>query len=291
MLRGLLSVSVGLFSVHLLAVAVVYVLGFWLPSAGVLDVTATDRRTLTDYGLGLVFDLPVPEAIFSPDRRAYLIVEVVNDPQPQTNYRLRALHSPSDDLLFSDSAGVVRGLPVWSPDGQRIAYLQPSELASTLVVFRLADRQVETTIDVPYPLVSSLVWWPDSSKLLTAALIDGQYDLVTIDRCSGRMTRITATPHNETFPLITPDGQIIVFTSSARGTLDVYAMNSDGSAPRPLVAGEAIYTARSLSPDGRWVAIVSLSADRPVEGLRYDLWRGARLPALPLGPAAQVAWW
>ncbi len=291
MLRVLLRACAFFFCLHWAALFIVYVLGFWLPSAGVLDVTAADRRTLTDYGLGLVFDLPVPEAIFSPDRRAYLTVEVMNNAQPRVNYRLHTLASPSSDLLFSDSTGAVRGLPVWSPDGQRIAYLQPSELTSALVVFRLADRQVETTIDVPYPLVSSLVWWPDSSKLLTAALIDGQYDLVTIDRRSGSMTRITATPHNETFPLITPDGQIIVFTSSAHGTLDVYAMNSDGSAPRPLVTGEAIYTARSLSPDGRWVAIVSLSAERPIEGLRYDLWSGALLPTLPLGPAAQVAWW
>lgn len=291
MLRRLLSVSALLFLSHLLALSVVYALGFWLPSGGVLDMTAADRRTLTDYGLGLVFDLPVPEAIFSPDRRSYLIIDVVNAPQPQTNYRLRALHTPSDDLLFSDSTGAVRGLPVWSPDGQRIAYLQQSELTSTLVVFRLADRQIETTIDAGYPLMSSLVWWPDGSKLLTAALINGQYDLVTIDRRTGDTAPLTTTPHNETFPLITPDGQTIVFTSSARGTLDVYAMNSDGSTLRPLVAGEAIYTARSLSPDGRWIAIVSLSAERPIEGLRYDLWSGARLPALPLGPAAQIAWW
>lgn len=289
MLRALLRASAFFFSMHFILLLSVYALGFGLPSGGVLDVT-TERRTLTDYGLGLRLELPVAQAVFSPDRRFYLITEVLTDP-PRVAYRLRALHDPRDELLFSDDSGTVRGLPSWSPDGQRITYLQQADESSTLVVFRLADRQIEAVYPVPYPLVSALVWWPDGSKVLTAALIDGQYDLVTLDLRDGRLTTLTHTPHNETFPLITPDGQTILYTSSALGTLDIFVMNSDGSAPRPLITGEALYTAHALSPDGRWLILNRVSAERGVEGLRFDRWSGALLPAFSPLLTAQLGWW
>ncbi|MFQ3674069.1 MAG: hypothetical protein SNJ83_10780 [Aggregatilineales bacterium] len=289
MLRALLRASAFFFFFCWIVLLIVYILGFGLPSGGVLDVT-TQRRMLMDYGLGLRFELPVAQAVFSPDRRLYLITEVLAEP-PQVTYRLRALHDPRDELLFSDDSGIVRGLPSWSPDGERIAYLQQADESSALVVFRLADRQVEAVHPVPYPLVSSLAWWPDGSKLLTAALIDGQYDLVTLDRRDGRLTRLTHTPHNETFPLITPDGQTIFYTSSALGTLAIFVMNSDGSAPHPLITGEALYTAHAVSPDGRWLTLNRVSAERGVEGLRFDRWSGALLPAFSALPAAQLGWW
>lgn len=289
MLRALLRASAFFFSTHFILLLSVYALGFGLPSGGVLDVT-TERRMLIDYGLGLRLELPVAQAVFSPDRRFYLITEVLTEP-PRVAYRLRALGDPRDELLFSDDSGAVRGLPSWSPDGQRIAYLQQADENSTLVVFRLADRQIEAVYPVPHPLVSALVWWPDGSKVLTAALIDGQYDLATLDLRYGRLTTLTHTPHNETFPLITSDGQTILYTSSALGTLDIYTMNSDGSAPRPLITGEALYTAHALSPDGRWLILNRLSAERGVEGLRFDRWSGALLPAFSPLPIAQLGWW
>lgn len=289
MLPALLRASALLLLIHFILLLSVYALGFGLPSGGVLDVT-TERRTLTDYGLGLRLDLPVAQAVFSPDRRFYLITEVLTEP-PRVVYRLRALHDPRDELLFGDDSGTVRGLPSWSPDGQRIAYLQQADQSSTLVVFRLSDRRIEAVYPVPYSLVSALVWWPDGSKVLTAALIDGQYDLVTLDLRDGRLTTLTHTPHNETFPLITPDGQTILYTSSALGTLDIFVMNSDGSAPRPLITGEALYTAHALSPDGRWVILNRVSGERGVEGLRFDRWSAALLPAFSPLPTAQLSWW
>lgn len=289
MLRALLQASAVSLGLHLTLLWMVYALGFGLPSGGVLDVT-TERRTLIDYGLGLRLELPVAQAVFSPDRRFYLITAVLTEP-PQVAYRLRALHDPRDELLFSDDSGTVRGLPSWSPDGQRIAYLQQADERSTLLVFRLSDQQIETVYPVPYPLVSSLVWWPDGSKVLTAALIDGQYDLVTLDLRDGRLERLTNTPHNETFPLITPDGRTIIFTSSALGTLDIFVMSSDGSAPRPLITGEALYTAHAVSPDGRWLILNRVSAERGVEALRFDRWSGALLPAFSPLPTAHLGWW
>jgi WD40 repeat protein len=288
-LRALLRAAAFLFSIHGVLLLIVYALGFGMPSGGVLDV-ATERRTLMDYGLGLRFELPVAQAVFSPDRRFYLLTEVLTEP-PRVAYRLRALHDPRDELLFSDDSGSVRGLPSWSPDGQRIAYLRQADASSTLVVVQLSDRQIVATYPVAYPIVSSLVWWPDGSKLLLAVLIDGQYDLVTLDLRDGHLTWLTHTPYNETFPLITPDGQTIIFTSSALGTLDIYTMHSDGSMPRPLITGEALYTAHAVSPDGRWLTLNRVSAERGVEGLRFDRWSGALLPAFSALPAAQLGWW
>ncbi len=278
------------FLVHSILLTAVYVVGAHLPSGGVLDVIS-EHRTLTDFGLGITLRLPTREAVFAPDRRRYVTIERRAGTQAVDECWLWHLGSPNSTLLFQEAAGTLLGLPSWSTDGRMIAYLRQADEHMTVVIFDLAARQVIAEIDAAYPLLPTLVWWPDHSRLLTSALIDGQYDLVTLRIPDGRMTALSSTPHNETFPLITPDGGTILFTSSALGTLDVYAMSSSGAEVRPLVVGSALYTAHGLSPDGRWLSVVRLSAERGLEGLRFDRWRGVLLPAFPLPPAAQLGWW
>ncbi|MEL6148290.1 MAG: hypothetical protein AAFR56_01615 [Chloroflexota bacterium] len=58
-------------------------------------------------------------------------------------------------------------------------------------------------------------------------------------------------------PTLSPFGDEIAFTTSRNGNDDIYAMTSDGRAPRQLTAGPANESQPDWSPDNTWITFVS----------------------------------
>lgn len=282
----MLRAFAGLWGLHLLLLVVAHALGDHWPAGGVVDVNGP-QRALFDLRLGLTLPLPPSEMIFAPDRRRYVLIESVGSP-PQRHYRLRALDGSLDMPLF-DAAAALSAHPVWSPDGQHLAYLQQTPSGSALVLFNVAAGQVARLIQLAYPLQPALAWWPDGSQLLGAAHFQQQYDLVTLHLDTGRWARLTHTPYNETFPLITPDGHTIIFMSDARGSDDLYAMPAAGGPAQPVLVGQAIYTPHDLSSDGQWLLLAEVSAQARA-GYRLHLASGERWP-VPYHVGARLRWW
>lgn len=289
MLRVVLRFVSGLLALNTLLIVSSYIVGRAVAgSASVVDL-AQERRQLIDLSYGVVLEVPVPNVIFSPDRRSYLWLEWVEAPQRQVNYRLRSLDGRRDELLFSDDSLAVRSLPVWSPDGQRIAFQQKIGVDTLFIIYQIADRHVAAQWVPALPVVAGYVWWPDGSKLLVAAQFDTQYDLATLDVADGRLTQLTQTPHNETQPLITADGQTILFMSDAQGAQDIYAMSvADGEIKR-LTDGRGLYAPHSVSADGQWLLFVQVSAELRA-AFRMNLNTGECWP-VPYALGARLQWW
>jgi Tol biopolymer transport system component len=83
------------------------------------------------------------------------------------------------------------------------------------------------------------------------------------------MTRLTFTPGFDSFPLWSPDGKHIVFTSARHGgPQNLYWMRADGAGEAVrLTESETAQFPASLSPDGRRVRFTEVN---PRTG--YDLW-------------------
>ncbi len=62
------------------------------------------------------------------------------------------------------------------------------------------------------------------------------------------------------FPVWSPDGQKIAFTSKRDGNWGVYVLNADGSGQQRLTRNGALEWAPAWSPDGRKIAF---GRDRP----------------------------
>ena len=96
--------------------------------------------------------------------------------------------------------------PCFSPDGQRIAFVRAQS--------KTANGSKGG------PQVS-----PDGKRIVYFEKRDQNLDLFLFGRESNRTQRLTATSSVEAFPVFSPDGNEIFFTSNRDGGYQIYAMN------------------------------------------------------------------
>ncbi len=111
---------------------------------------------------------------------------------------------------------------------------------------------------------------PDDKRMAVARLDPdiGSYDLWIIELGNGRMLRLTFDQTNETFPVWSPDGSHIVFTSNKNGEADLYQRLSNGAGSDELLYGSNnLKSACDWSSDGRFIVY----EDRDPKG-NLDLW-------------------
>jgi Tol biopolymer transport system component len=116
---------------------------------------------------------------------------------------------------------------------------------------------------------------PDGMRA-SAEILDrsGNRDIWIYDTVRGISTRLTFDPAVDTWPVWSPDGRLIYFTSNRRGQYDLYRKAADGSGEEQLVLADSeSKTPKSLSPDGKLLFFSSRAK------IGTDLW------LLPLDPA------
>lgn len=146
--------------------------------------------------------------------------------------------------------------PTLSPDGQKIAFGEPSG-SDTKIYVQNSDgsdlKQISSVImtngDGPFP---DPVWSPDGQTL---AFVDSNSAIYLVKADGANLTRLEPPGFD---PAWSPDGKSLAFASAGRD-MDIYVMNSDGSQPRQLTASEDFRDQRpAWSPDGQSIAYVSI---------------------------------
>jgi dipeptidyl aminopeptidase/acylaminoacyl peptidase len=139
----------------------------------------------------------------------------------------------------------------------------------------------------------TLEFSPDRKSLAaSAADASGNRDLWIYDVARGLRTRFTFDPAMDDFPLWSPDGRSIAFSSNRKGHFDLYRKSSDGTGAEELLYEDNLdKTQGSWSPDGKFLLY---SAVRPMTF--DDIWvlplasreaGGAPKPSLFLQTALQ----
>ena len=145
--------------------------------------------------------------------------------------------------------------PRWSPDGQKITFLNTqfgvSGLKSQLCVVFVSDGQVKTLIDSELCMESA--WSPDGTMLAYLQLkpkgnlfdvdkMDG--DLYIVPATGGESKRITNTPEKEMEISWIPDGKQLTFKIHG----ETWVVSIDGGNPQKLERG---YIPSSWASDGK----------------------------------------
>ena len=126
--------------------------------------------------------------------------------------------------------------PMWSPDGQRIVFVQAmfQTFRRTLYVSTpdLSAPQVFAHMDMQ---VSSPAWSPDGRQIaFVAEAGQGHAKIIAvIDTAGGEPRPLTSGGHEDS-PRWSPDGSQIAYVSARDGDLDLFVINADGTDERRL---------------------------------------------------------
>lgn len=145
--------------------------------------------------------------------------------------------------------------PVWSPDGQRLAYVSFEDKKPVIYVQNLSDGSRRAVAKFRGSN-SAPAWSPDGRKLAVTLSKDETSQIYLLDLESGAATRFTRGGALDTEPLFSPDGRWLFFTSNRGGTPQIYkASLVDGSVNRVTFEG-SYNVSPALSPDGKILAFV-----------------------------------
>ncbi|HKK09019.1 MAG TPA: PDZ domain-containing protein, partial [Gemmatimonadota bacterium] len=144
---------------------------------------------------------------------------------------------PVDEGTWRDltrTSGTAERSPVWSPDGERIAWFSDASGEYRLVVGSQDGTGSVKTYDIPHPTYFyDPVWSPDGTKI---AFSDAEMNLRLLDLASGKVTEVDrgnySWPDRELAPTWSPDSRWIAYQKRLKGSqfhaIFVYSV-ADGS--------------------------------------------------------------
>ena len=162
----------------------------------------------------------------------------------------------------------------WSPLGDQLAFVGNTETQSDIFVYNLTTKQLVNLTDDIFS-DSSPAWSPDGSTLYfcsdrgdhvtapsSAPLLYDyrQTDIYRISVQTRAIERVTDWPNSsETSVVVGPSGKNILFVSDRNGINNVYAMDLETKAIRPITNSLSGVYQLSLSKDGTKLAFSSLN--------------------------------
>lgn len=158
--------------------------------------------------------------------------------------------------------------PVWSPDGNRIAFVRRRGVEYREIFVMKADGSGQVRVMTNYQSLDiEPAWSPDGSKIAFTSSRDSYYDsgdrkvtvlnIYVLDTGTLQQVQLTDTQEWDSLPSWSPDGERIAFQSSRGGNNEIYGMASDGSGQANLTRNAASDVNPAWSPDGSKIAFVS----------------------------------
>ena len=142
------------------------------------------------------------------------------------------------------------GSPIWSGDGQNIAFISNRNGSYQLWMMDADGRNQRQLLPHDFSSnVESPAWSPDGQKIafeMPSPLTDHRAnpaDIWVIDADGSNLTQLTTGPGYDSDPNWSPDGQKIVFTSERGGNRDVWVMDLRGFLHQNEIPTENLSTA------------------------------------------------
>jgi tol-pal system beta propeller repeat protein TolB len=163
--------------------------------------------------------------------------------------------------------------PVWSPNGQRIAFVSSRDGGSGQLYVMNADGSAQRRITRSNALDDEPAWSPDNRTLVFSSTRAGGQarQLYRVDVETGAVVTLTRGLVRDTHPWWSADGRTIVFARVAdkngNGRLEddeanIWRMNADGGEPRNLTNSQTNEGDPALSPDGNWIVFARYMGGR-----------------------------
>jgi serine/threonine-protein kinase len=128
--------------------------------------------------------------------------------------------------------------PVWTPDGRRVAYASAPNGVVGVFLQNADGSGVAEQLFVGDAPTTAGTFTPDGNQVLTIPLgTDGSWDIGTILNSEvPEREELLATPFNEGWPALSPNGQWLAYTSDESGQNEVYVRPYPGPGAKVLVS-------------------------------------------------------
>ena len=149
--------------------------------------------------------------------------------------------------------------PVWSPDGNMIAYLTDRGTDDvTLWLWSLKNSNAArvTMLGAGQGGVGKPSWSPDGTRLAIAAYENGKSQIFRVNVQNGQNLQITETENGAYDPAWSPNTQYIAYVVRKSNLSELWVMNADGT--KPLLAASIPARSPAWSPKGDKIAFLGL---------------------------------
>lgn len=177
------------------------------------------------------------------------------------------------DIADSDGANPQAALrsrepllsPVWSPDGQELAYV--SFETGKPVVFLQNVRTGQRRMAANFRGSNSApAFSPDGGTLAVVLTLTGRSQIYLLPRHGGTPRRLMQSYSIDTEPAFSPDGKSLYFVSDRDGGPQIYRVGLNGGGVQRITYSGGYNVSPAVSPDGKTLVYISQ------QGNNYQLW-------------------
>lgn len=209
-----------------------------------VDIASTDRRTVRAFDYHMEAPNWTPDGqwlVFNSGGKLYKIPPAGGEVQPI-------------DTGFADRCNNDHGI---SPDGKTIVISDHSQGNNQSTIYTLPFAGGTPTKITDSSPSYWHGWSPDGQTLAFCAQRDGKFGIFTIPVTGGQEKRLTITDGLDDGPDYSPDGKHIYFNSDKSGKMEIHRIDADGSNRTTVVADEYNNWFAHVSPDSKWMVILS----------------------------------
>jgi TolB protein len=121
---------------------------------------------------------------------------------------------------------------------------------------------------------------PDNQTVIFTGWRNGKFDIYAADVNTMEETQLTDTPYLDDGSEYSPDGEYIWFNSNRTGAMQIWRMRPDGSEQTQMTFDEEFNDwFPHVSPDGKWILIMSYGTD--VDSGDHPFYREVTLRLMP----------
>lgn len=188
---------------------------------------------------------------WSPDGTAYAFNADMGESRDLRYLYVTDLLGGTPQRLSSDRCH--QDYPAWSPDGNWIAYIQSCGQNQMLMKVR-PNGQNPTLLADRFDFVGGPIWSVDGATIYAAVAISlTQHELYAFDTTRKQPTRLTETEHNESRPVVSPDGSTLLVQRWRDFDQWIFAMPLGGGEATLVSDASSYALAPRWSPTGEFV--------------------------------------